>query len=200
MWKHAVIDHPFETFIPNGTTTLIIGTFPTRTENFQFPFYYSSKDNRFWPTMEGVFEFRFEHFKGVPAVEERRKFLTSKRIGITDMLLKCYRLAHKSQDIHLHPILLNPIFSLLDQHDSIECLLLTSRTEVYGALGLLNMYFAMEGQELNYPIRNHHNVLEGSFRYGNKNIEILVPISPSPSAEKIADQKALIKMYKLCLL
>jgi len=37
-------DHPFEPFIPKGAKTLVIGTFPTRSENFQFPFYYSAKD------------------------------------------------------------------------------------------------------------------------------------------------------------
>ena len=150
--------------------------------------------------MESVYGLRFKHHSGNSAVEERKEFLASKQIGITDMLLKCYRLAEKSQDKHLHPILLNDIFSILDQHDSINCLLLTSRTEVYGALGLLNMYFQREGKTFEFPVRNRHNILEGGFRHNNRDIEILVPISPSPSAEKSADLETLIQMYTLCLI
>lgn len=200
MWKYTCINHPFEPFIPKGAKTLVIGTFPTRSGNFQFPFYYSGKDNRFWPVMENVYRLRFKHHAGKNAVDERKEFLASKQIGITDMLLKCYRLAEKSQDKHLYPILLNDIFSILDQHDSIDCLLLTSRTEVYGALGLLNIHFQSEGRTLEYPVRNRHNILEGGFQHNTRNIEILVPISPSPSAEKSADLETLIEMYKLCLI
>jgi G:T/U-mismatch repair DNA glycosylase len=200
MWKYTCLDHPFKTFIPTGVKTIVVGTFPTRPSNFQFPFYYSGKDNRFWAVMESVYGLRFKHHSGNSAVEERKEFLASKQIGITDMLLKCYRLAEKSQDKHLHPILLNDIFSILDQHDSINCLLLTSRTEVYGALGLLNMYFQREGKTFEFPVRNRHNILEGGFRHNNRDIEILVPISPSPSAEKSADLETLIQMYTLCLI
>jgi len=200
MWRYSHLDHPFEAFVPAGAKRLVIGTFPTRTSNFQFPFYYSGKENRFWPVMEGVYNVKFKHQSGAAAVTERKEFLTEKRIGITDMLLKCYRLTEKSQDEYLHPILLNDIFKIIDLHDSIECLLLTSRTEVYCALGLLNMYFLNKGNRLDYPVRNRHNILEGSFRYRDKSREILVPISPSPSAEKSADLNELIDMYKLCLL
>lgn len=200
MWKYSCLNHPFETFVPTGAKTLIVGTFPTRPTNLRYQFFYSSETNRFWPVMEGVFGIKFQHHSGVRAVNERKEFLTEKRIGITDMLLKCYRLAEKSQDKHLHPILLNDIFLLLDKHTTIECLLLTSRTEIYGALGLLNMYFLSEGRKLDYPLKNGHNILEGSFSHQNKDVELLVPISPSTSAEESADLETLIKMYKLCLL
>jgi G:T/U-mismatch repair DNA glycosylase len=200
MWKYPCLNHPFESFVPSKAKTLVIGTFPTRSVNFQFPFYYSGKNNRFWPVMEGVFELKFQFHSGKPAVDERKDFLASKGIGITDMISKCYRLAEKSQDIHLYPIAMNDIFALLDKHNSIESILLTSRTEIYGALGLLNTYFLQRDMKLESLNKNRHNILEGSFNYHGREIEILVPISPSSSAEDSADLETLIKMYKLCLL
>jgi hypothetical protein len=42
---------------------------------------------------------------------------------------KCYRKNNFSTDENLFPIILNDIFSILDQYNSINRIILTSRTE-----------------------------------------------------------------------
>jgi G:T/U-mismatch repair DNA glycosylase len=194
-------EHPFETFVPSNAKILIIGTFPTHNNNHRFNFFYSSKDNSFWAIMEKVFKHNFKYNEGKNAVQERKVFLQLKAIGITDMHEKCYRKNGCSTDENLFPIVLKDIFALLDEHHSINRIVLTSRTEVFGALGLFKTYFLQKGLELEQPEKRQDKVLEGSFVYNEREIEVLVPYSPSPRLiEKgTTTMDELVKMYRHCL-
>lgn len=193
--------HPFETFVPSNAEFLIIGTFPTHRNNWKFNFFYSEKDNSFWNIIEKVFNHSFQHNEGLRAVEERKKLLDSKAIGITDMHQKCYRKNNYSTDENLFPIILKDIFLILDEHKSINRIILTSRTDVFGALGLFKTYFLQKGLKLEQPKQLRNKLLEGSFIYEKRNIEILVPYSPSPRLiEKgTTTIQELVEMYKYCL-
>lgn len=177
---YEIESHPFEPCIPTNAQFLIIGTFPTHRNNLLFPFFYSGKDNSFWNIMEQVFNCTFKNDSGEKAVIERQLFLASKKIGITDMLKMCYRKNCCSTDENLFPIILNDIFSLLDEHKSVRRLVLTSRTEIHGALGLLKTYFLQKGIILDEPVKTRDKMLEGRFNHNGREIEILVPYSPSP--------------------
>lgn len=199
--NYEIEEHPFETFVPENAEVLIIGTFPTHNNNHRFNFFYSGKDNSFWSIIEQVFKLSFQHDIGNKAVEERKAFLKSKGIGITDMHEKCYRKNGYSTDENLFPIILKDIFAILDEHASIKRIVLTSRTEVFGALGLLKTYFLQKGLELEQPEKRTDKVLEGSFVYKEREIEVLVPYSPSPRLiEKgTTTMEELVKMYRQCL-
>ncbi len=201
MDKYEIETHPFETFVPPKTKYLIIGTFPTVKKNFMFNFYYSGKDNFFWSFLENVFNHSFKYYNGNNAVEERKTFLISKGIGITDMHKKCYRKNNSTNDNNLFPIILNDIFSLIEKHNSIKRIVLTSRTDVFGALGLLKTYFLQKGLELEHPIKRIDKVLKGSFFLNGREIEILVPYSPSPRVfdSNNISLEEIVQMYKQCL-
>lgn len=198
---YEIEEHPFGSFVPLNAKYLIIGTFPTHRNNFRFKFFYSGKDNSFWNIIENVFEHSFIHNQGDKAVDERRRFLESKAIGITDMLEKCYRKNNYSTDENLFPIVLKDIFSILDKCPSIKRVILTSRTEVFGALGLFKTYFLQKGLELEHPGKRVDKVLEGAFIYKEREIEILVPYSPSPRLinKGTTTMAELVLMYRSCL-
>ncbi|MCG3167387.1 MAG: hypothetical protein POELPBGB_03177 [Bacteroidia bacterium] len=205
MWQksdtYTVETHPFETFIPAAATHLIIGTFPTHQQNFTFNFYYSGENNNFWKIIEEVFNHKFKHSDGDAAVEERKKFLTNKRVGITDMIIKCYRRNNKSTDENLFPIILQDVFSIIDNHKEITTLVLTSRTEVFGALGLLKTYFLQRNLEFGNLERRSDKVMTGNFKRENRIIDVVVPYSPSYRLTKNGKttNEELVKMYKSCL-
>lgn len=200
--SYVIESHPFETFIPPYAEYLIVGTFPTFKDNFRFKFFYSGKDNLFWKIIESVFKHNFNYSEGEKAVEERKTFLIEKRIGITDMHVKCYRKNQFSTDESLFPIILNDVFSLLDKNSSIKRLVLTSRTDVFGALGLLKTYLLQNNLELVQLEKRKDKILQGNFKISNRVIEIMVPYSPSPrlieNGRTTLDE--LVSMYKLCLL
>ncbi len=196
----VVCTHPFATFIPSNATKLIIGTFPTHQKNYEstFKFYYGGEENRFWKVLERVFNYTFEYTTGIAALEERENFLVERKIGITDMLQMCYRQNGNSQDKHLSPIILRDVFGFLEKFPLIEKIILTSRTEVYGALGLLYTYFMQQGRELKKATERSGRILETSFLFGSKTIKVLVPHSTSPSNDHVTFNE-LVKMYETCL-
>jgi G:T/U-mismatch repair DNA glycosylase len=201
-YTYEIEEHPFETFVPLNSKYLIIGTFPTHKKNSKFKFFYSGKDNSFWNIVEKVFDHSFIYKEGDKAVEERKTFLKSKAIGITDMHEKCYRRNGYSTDENLFPIILKDIFAILNEHHSIKRIILTSRTEVFGALGLLETYFLQRGLQLEHPKKRKDKVKEGSFVYKEREIEILVPYSPSPRLIEngTTTMEELVKMYSNSLM
>jgi len=144
------LEHPFPTFIKPSARTLVVGTFPTAKKNRTFNFYYASKTSKFWGLMEDVFQKSFRHHSGIDAIQERRRFLETSKIGITDMHQSCYRKNDSSKDEDLYSVELTDIFKILDEYPCIDRLVFTSRTEAVGALGLFQTYRHKKG--LN-PIR-----------------------------------------------
>jgi hypoxanthine-DNA glycosylase len=200
--EYKIESHPFEDFIPENTKHLIIGTFPTNPTNLEFDFFYSGRENLFWNIMENVFNHNFINGNGNQAVEERKHFLESRKIGITDMIKVCYRKNNLSTDENLFPIILNDIFKILQEKKSIETLVLTSRTEVFGALGILKTYFVQKELILNQPPKRVDKILESRFLFeNNREIKLLVPYSPSPRliSNGITDLDELVYMYDNCL-
>lgn len=205
-WKNrsntiTIEDHQFDTFIPEHAKQLIIGTFHTHPQNFRFRFYYSGKDNLFWSIIERVFEKHFIHSNDDLAVTERKNLFREKNIGITDMVQKCYRFNNSSSDENIYPIILRNIFLILEEHTTIDTLIFTSRTEVFGALGLFKTFFLQRGLQLGQITRRTDKILEGHFASSGKNYKILVPFSPSPRliSENRTTIDELVSMYKTCL-
>ena len=206
-WKKPdtfiVESHPFDTFINPDTKFLIVGTFPTHKDNYSqtFEYFYAGQKNNFWKILERVFSHTFKFDSGIAAIKERQNFLSQKKIGLTDMLVKCYRKNNQSSDEYLYPIILKDIFSLLDEYPLIERIILTSRTEVIGALGLFKTYFLQRNLELNEFNKREDKILESTFDYNGKTIAVLVPYSPSSrvlEGGRISFND-LIKMYVTCL-
>jgi G:T/U-mismatch repair DNA glycosylase len=201
--NYTVCNHPFDEFLPPNLKTLIIGTFPTHERNYSktFRFYYAGEGNLFWPTIEQVYSKTFLYRQGPKAKSEREDFLKSKGLGITDMLEKCYRKNDRSQDQHIFPITFRNIFSIIEKNQSIEAIILTSRTKIIGALGLFETYCHHHNIDPPELLRASDNVLEGWFTYADRDIEILVPYSTSRTVieGESATPMELIKMYKRCL-
>jgi G:T/U-mismatch repair DNA glycosylase len=176
---YEVEDHPFKTLITRKSKCLVIGTFPTYKDNFQFNYYYSGTKNLFWKILEKVFNHPFQHTSGKEAVAERNDFLNEHNIGITDMVAKCYRKNRWSGDENIFPIILQNIFKTIDDGESLQRLILTSRTDVVGALGLLKTFFIQNGLNLPDPVSREDNIKQIHLIHKNRAIEILVPFSPS---------------------
>ena len=106
--------HPFEPFIPEGSTSLILGSFPgkesTQTKRDDDWFYCAGR-NQFWKIFEIVFG------RDLSSKEDKQKLFRDHKIAITDILLSCERKDNKNSDENLinkeynketiHEILLN---------------------------------------------------------------------------------------------
>lgn len=90
--------HPFEPFFDENSKVLILGSFPPKDFiSSQNEFFYPSSKNRFWKIMETIFNLDENSlFKG--SVNDKKAFLKSKHIGISDIFEVCDRKENSSAD------------------------------------------------------------------------------------------------------
>ena len=189
--------HPFDDFISSDTERLIIGSFPTHKKNRQFEFYYGGDSNHFWSIVAEIFQVKFDRRKGESAIKERKQFARRHKIGFTDMLEMCYRRNDFSGDEHLYPVKWKDITVILEDYPSIRTLIFTSRTKAIGALGLFKTLLLQKG--IKEPVfEEYKGVLEGNFQVSGRDIEILVPSSPSNRSVERREEKV-TKMYGYAL-
>jgi G:T/U-mismatch repair DNA glycosylase len=199
-WKpdnFSVEDHPFPAFIPPEISCLIVGTFPTHKRNFRYKFYYSGIDNLFWNVLERVLNHQFCFNEGIEAVQERELFLAEMGIGITDMIEKCYRRNGYSTDDHIFPISFRDIFAIIDQHTSINRVILTSRTDLTGALWHFQTYCMQKGYSVVQLTTTPDKLMKGRYHRVGRVIEVYVPYSTSSSyIQGRTDRfETVVKMY-----
>ena len=81
--------HPFDSFIPDNATKLIIGSFPgmdqVANRQNQEEWYYTTKNNLFWTILSEVFQTE------VNTRKQKEKLLSEQKIAITDILTKVRR-------------------------------------------------------------------------------------------------------------
>jgi hypoxanthine-DNA glycosylase len=203
--------HPFNHFIFQGATTLIVGTFPPIKENRDFKFYYpNNTGNRFWVIMGYIFNYKFQYWKGAAAVKERKHLFEKNHIALTDMIETCTRIKNNSSDKNLSEIKFRNVYRLLKKYPTIQKIILTSRT--YGdsnqihkkhlnksrnnsALELFNEHL----RDNKIIIQNLHKedtgLIKGKFKLNNKIIKIFVPYTPVARQYNCHKEKT-INMYK----
>jgi hypoxanthine-DNA glycosylase len=200
--KYEIEEHPFEISIPKDATTLILGTFPSKPEDRHYEYFYASETNLFWNIISQVYKINFKCAKGNKAKEERKEFLHSKKIGVYDMIKMCYRKNGSPNDEDLYPIKITNLFKILNDFPNINKIILTSRTPVFGAYGLVCSCF-YKNNKIPFEIYDSTEVKklkEGYFEYNGKEIDVYVPQSTSKRNQNNVDENELIKMYKYCLI
>jgi G:T/U-mismatch repair DNA glycosylase len=201
--NYSLEEHHFKTFLPKDATKLIIGTFPTYHANYTntFRWFYAGEKNNFWKVFDQIFSPGFKYHAGDKAVEERKEFFRKMKIGITDMIELCYRKQRSSSDSDLCPAVLTDICKLIYEHKAITTLVLTSRTGVISALGLLKVYFLQRNLNFEQLNKRGDKIIEGLFYCDGREIRVFVPYSTSSKVtnDKITNLEELISMYKTCL-
>jgi hypoxanthine-DNA glycosylase len=127
-------NHPFQPYIPENSTKLIIGTIPPKrfcvsAENLQKDdvyFYYGSKDNSFWNLLGDIFKYDFLKINTIEAINQRKDFLKKHNIGITDLINSCKRNNDLATDDNLDDIEYKDILFLLQKYKNITTLIYTS--------------------------------------------------------------------------
>ncbi|MFN3588502.1 MAG: hypothetical protein ACK4UP_03910 [Spirosomataceae bacterium] len=109
-------------FIPKESTAIFLGTFPVP-EIETNGFFYHSSVNNFWKIIAEISK------ADLTSIDNKLKWLHSRKIGITDILCKAQRTDEKCisrADKDLNAICFNNIANLLDDYPSIMDIFLTS--------------------------------------------------------------------------
>jgi G:T/U-mismatch repair DNA glycosylase len=172
--------HPYEPFIPNGATKLIIGTIPPprfcNSESNLFEddvnFYYGSRDNYFWPLLEEIFGENLEYNNSQQAIIQRKMLLEKLNIGITDIVAECIHKNKSATDDNLDEASYKDIKKLLDDNPNLETLIYTSEYVKKLVNNYFNTYHSID--PLNKKIQ--------SVKIGSKKYDVRILLSPSPMA------------------
>jgi len=181
-------------FIPNESKTIIIGTFPPKSEYENKPefFFYSSVRNHFWNRMENIFpEIRLKKtatkLKNISPGKnkiDKQQFCINKKIGFLDIFSKIERKEQDStKDVDLIPresVLDNNIlFKQLDNKKNIQRICCTYKLAYDSLLcGLNKNHLEFKKNELTA------NGEEYIFNYNSRKISIILLFPATRSGQK----------------
>lgn len=104
----AVERHPFEPFLPSGCRMLILGSFPPSEKRWAMRFYYPNFTNDMWRIFGLCFFGDKNHFVDTVhrtfRLNELKRFLTDKRIGLYDTARAVRRLKNTASDKDLEVV------------------------------------------------------------------------------------------------
>lgn len=123
--------HPYAPFFPEGATKLIVGTLPPPRfttgilKKGDVDFCYGSISGLLWPVLDKIFALDLKFENTLEALKQRKEFLTSRNIGVCDIVHSCVRKKVDASDLGMEQIQLRNIVSYLEQYPKIDTLLFT---------------------------------------------------------------------------
>lgn len=192
--------HPYPPFLFENTEKLIVGTLPPprfykgKLKSGDVDFCYGSIDGLLWKILDEIFNLNLEFDTTDFAIEQRKKFLIQRKIGICDIVDSCEREKIDASDLGMQNIVLRDMLHYLKQAPKVHTLLLTGGNSKNGP------EYHLRSLLKDYKI--HLNVLDAghpkihSFEFDNRNIKVVSLIAPSGSANRAIGSNPFYKMQK----
>jgi len=192
--------HPYDIFIPDGTTKIIVGTLPpprfsvNKLKEKDVDFCYGSCDGMLWPVLDAIFNLSLRFDNSLAAVEERKVFLRREHIGICDIVASCKRQKVDASDLGMYGITLRDILFQLQKHPSITTIIFTggnskNSPEYFFRKQLKENKLSLICTDDQVPKRH-------TFFYGNREITTISLTSPSNAANRAIGSMQLYKTRK----
>lgn len=184
--------HPWHYYIPEGATTLYIGTFPTYKDNRKhLDFFYASNRNRFWRLTAEMASIRLIKTAGEAGVHNRKEILEKLKLGLTDMGYEVLRQKKNSSDNSLFPLSFVDVFDLLKKNPTIKNILVSGNEKKNSSLGWFSIYSAIKGVSINIKELNDKSKNNTIIYPDGKRIQVFKVISTSGTANRIPDEEVI---------
>ena len=190
--------HPYEPYIPEGATKLIVGTIPPyrfctipqTLESGDINFYYGSHDNGFWElvSIAADMEGKLEYENTERAIKQRMELLDKLNIGVTDIVQSCVHEDQKSSDNALKDREYKALDRLLSQYPGINTLLYTSGDG--GVKSFIYEQYKAEHKCVDKERREYKVCING------KEYDVILLYSPSPNALRGVTPDKRLEQYK----
>ena len=194
-------EHPYDIFIPDGTTKIIVGTLPPprfsikKLKEKDVNFCYGSCDGMLWPVLDEIFQLSLRFDNSIEAIKQRKTFLRQQRIGICDIVASCTRQKIDASDIGMYNIRLRNILYQLGQHRYLRTIIFTGGNSKNGPEYLFRKQLKEHGLQL---ICTHDTILRRhTFSYCEKEITTIALTSPSNAANRAIGSTAHYKAQKV---
>ena len=185
--------HPWNRYIPFGTKTVVIGTFPPTRRNWSFDFFYPNKNNYFWKLIARIAGRPLLYLSGEEAVIERKELLNHLKLGVSDMGQIIRRKTDSSLDQNLEIVVYMDIFKLLRENPSVRKLIFTSSSGKSSAIGWFKDYLNLHG--ISFKIPRGKRPLRTSVTINGESLEIVLLYSTSPRAGAAVSFDVLTELF-----
>lgn len=194
--------HPYEPFIPEDATKLIVGTLPPprfTTGEFKagdVDFCYGSRDGLLWPVLDKLFDLDLKFENTFEAIEQRKRFLTIRGIGICDVVQSSQREKIDASDLGMENVELRNMTEILSQHPKIDTLLFTGGNSKNGPEYFFRKHLKQHPEDISLKVisaevpRIYQFLLEGRL------IKTVSLTAPSGSANRAIGSMKLYKTLK----
>ncbi|RKS43371.1 G/U mismatch-specific uracil-DNA glycosylase [Gillisia mitskevichiae] len=199
MFHHT---HPYEPFIPENATKLIVGTLPPPrfTTGALKPddvnFCYGSRDGLLWPVLDKLFDLNLKYENTEEAILQRKRFLEKRGIGICDVVESSRRDKIDASDLGMQLVELRDIIGILRINLNINTLLFTGGNSKNGPEYFFRRHLKDLEEDIKLKVisnevpRVHQFVLDGRL------INTVSLTAPSGSANRAIGSMDLYKSIK----
>lgn len=123
--------HPYPPFLFEGVEKLIVGTLPPprftigNLKPNDVDFCYGSCDGQLWKILDALFNLGLDYENTPNAIEQRKKFLQSRKIGICDIIAQATREKLDASDLGMKEASLRNLFQYTQKYPEVHTLLFT---------------------------------------------------------------------------
>lgn len=192
--------HPYAPFNLENATKIIVGTLPPprfttgELKKGDVNFSYGSIDGQLWPILNTIFDLNLVYEDTNEAIKQRQHFLTSRDIGICDIVAAAKRVKVDASDIGMQEVALRDIFGYLSKHAHIETLLFTGGNSKNGP----EYFFRRKAKEHNIKLEVVSNIVPRihQFKWDGRTIKTVSLTAPSGAANRAVGSLDLYKKMK----
>ena len=192
--------HPYPPFINKDTTKLIVGTLPPPRFSTgdllekDVDFCYGSYYNSLWLYIDKIHNLGLRYDNSTEAIEERKQFLISHKIGVCDIVERAHRKKMDASDLGMTNIKLRNIMGYLKQYPNIDTLLFTGGNSKNGP----EYFFRQHIKDYNIKLKVVSNDVPRIhlFELENRMIKTVSLTSASGSANRAIGSMPLYQQLK----
>jgi len=180
--------HPYQPFIPNNATKLIVGTLPPprfsqgKLLDRDVDFCYGSRNGQLWPILDYIFKLNLKFETTIEAVNQRKDFLTANNIGICDIVESCNRQKIDASDLGMQQVILRDLITYLKENTKVNTLLFTGGNSKNGPEYFFRKH--LKTYQLKLEIISNEVPRIHQFNLGERVIKTVSLIAPSGSANR----------------
>ncbi|MBZ9729495.1 uracil-DNA glycosylase family protein [Salegentibacter sp. JZCK2] len=199
MFHHT---HPYDPFIPENATKLIVGTLPPprftkrQLKQGDVDFCYGSRDGLLWIVLDNIFGLDLKFETTEEAVRQRKEFLKERGIGICDMVESSRREKIDASDLGMQEVELRNMIGILKENPEIDTLLFTGGNSKNGPEYFFRRHLKKIDSDIRLKVisnevpRVHQFILDGRL------IRTVSLTAPSGSANRAIGSMELYKQLK----
>ncbi len=192
--------HPYEPYNVEGATKLIVGTLPPPRfttgdlNDKDVDFCYGSSNGQLWPILDILFDLGLVYENTHQAIEQRKVFLLSRKIGVCDIVASAERTKIDASDLGMQNAQLRDMFGYLSKYPNINTLLFTGGNSKNGP----EYFFRRKAKEHNIKLNIVSNEVPRihSFTWEGRTVQTVSLTAPSGAANRAVGSLPLYKKMK----